>query len=85
MTEAHGENSCETCDSHDGTYCQNMCSDHYGHALAEFHPACDSYNAYVQEPELCKDCKMDYVVDPEHHDRCPDCHAKYQAKHPWLS
>lgn len=50
MTEVHSGSRCEHCDEHDGTHCQNMLSDHYGHALAEFHPACEHFvNVYGDE------------------------------------
>ena len=34
---------CETCVSFDQDVCDQPCSDHYGHILSSWHPACEAY------------------------------------------
>ena len=75
------ENTCNDCDEH-GTYCHNSSSDHYGHMLAECHPACEDFVKY-QEPDIyCEGCKMEYVENKG--DLCPDCLEKEQKNRPWF-
>ena len=79
MTELGVEEKCEDCTEHDGEHCDNCLSDHYGHAVAEWHPACSSFVAeQPPEPPLCKKCRIEYVE--EKGDICHEC----KKKKPWL-
>lgn len=78
MTELSGSEECNDCNEHDGSHCRNSISDHYGHAIAEWHPVCPEFSApEPPEPPLCKECSMEYVE--EKGGVCPDC----RKKKPW--
>lgn len=66
--------SCEDCDEYDGTYCRNLLSDHYGHSVSRFHPACEHVSFPDMEPPICKKCKLQYVEDEKHGGLCPYCY-----------
>jgi len=74
------ENSCKECGEY-GTYCHNSSSDHYGHMLAECHPACEDFVGHEEPEYTCKRCKMEYVENKG--DLCEDCQEKDKKKNPW--
>lgn len=69
LIESQSINECGECNYY-STCCNNSESDHFGHTLAELHPACNEF-AGVAELELCNKCGEEYVADDE--DLCLNC------------
>jgi hypothetical protein len=50
MLNGHSE-TCEECTEHNGTHCRNSLSDHHGHGVAFWHPACKNIIMEINRDE----------------------------------
>lgn len=66
--------TCGQCLNFDG-YCHDSRSDHYGHNLATYHPACNQFEPEEEELKMCKECGVEYVLE-EGQKLCATCRKK---------
>ena len=84
MTEHAIGYTCDDCDDWDDKYCRQRMSDHYGHSVASFHPACEHISL---APCHCVKCgvaldRTRNVID-RRSGMCNDC--RMAAGREWLS
>lgn len=66
--------TCSQCIHFDGS-CHDSRSNHYGHPLMGYHPACEQFEPEDDELKMCKECKEEYVLE-EDQKLCETCRRK---------